>query len=400
MNLDPELLQRLRATPEIFSQIAARSGPELALQDRLRGEFPADLVRTALTLVELRRRGASKFSRAAEMWFDRVGLEQSTSEAVTRHKAQRFPQGARVWDFCCGIGGDAVQLAARGDVIAVDRDRSACLCTQWNAEVYGVADRLRVLCADVTTLADRDGLLHIDPDRRPGRAAGAGPSDSGRRTLKLEEADPGLDTVARLAAEFRGGAIKCSPASNFGGKFPEAEVELVSLDGECKEATIWFGELAQPGTWRATALPSGETLSGDPLSVAAPIGPLGRYLINPDPALVRSGLIDLYAVRHGLSRLDDAEEYLTGDAIPESHLSHAFEVVAEIANNEREIRDYFRGAAVGALEIMCRRIPIDIEALRRRLSLAGRQPAVLIFARIEGRARAVVCRRPATSSAR
>jgi hypothetical protein len=388
MNLDPELLHQLRATPEIFSRIAAATEPELALQDRLRGEFPAELVRGALTLVELRKRGASKFSRAAEMWFDRVGLEQSTSEALARHKARRFPEGVRVWDYCCGIGGDAIQLAARDDVIAVDRDPSACLCTQWNAEVYGVADRLRTLCADVTTLTECEGLLHIDPDRRPA---------SGRRTLKLEEAEPSLDTVTQLAAEFRGGAIKCSPASNFGGKFPAAEVELISLDGECKEATVWFGELAASGTWRATALPSGETLSGDPLSAAAPITPLGRYLINPDPALVRSGLIDLYAVRHGLSRLDDAEEYLTGDAIPDSHLSHAFEVVAEIANNEREIRDYFRGAAVGALEIMCRRIPIDIEALRRRLSLSGRQPAVLIFARIEGRARAVVCRRLVTA---
>jgi hypothetical protein len=396
MKLDPELLQRLRATPQIFARIAAANGPELALQDRLRGEFPPDLVRGALSLVELRKRGATKFARAAEMWFDRVGLEQSTSEAVARHKARRFPQGVRVWDFCCGIGGDAIQLADRGDVIAVDRDRSACVCTQWNGEVYGVADHLRVLCADVTTLADRDGLLHIDPDRRPARAANGSLAASGRRTLKLEEAEPALDTVARLASEFRGGAVKCSPASNFGGKFPAAEVELVSLDGECKEATVWFGELAEAGAWRATALPSGETLAGDPLSAAAPIGPLGRYLINPDPALVRSGLIDLYAVRHGLSRLDDAEEYLTGDAIPDSHLSHAFEVMAEIANNEREIRDYFRSSDVGSLEIMCRRIPIDIEGLRRRLSLAGRQPAVLIFARIEGRARAVVCRRPAT----
>jgi THUMP domain-like len=117
-------------------------------------------------------------------------------------------------------------------------------------------------------------------------------------------------------------------------------------------------------------------------------------VINPDPALVRSGLIDLYAVRQGLSRLDDAEEYLTGDAIPASHLAQAFEVVAQLPNNEREIRDYFRGSDVGSLEIMCRRIPIDIEGLRRRLTLSGRAAAVLVFARIEGRARAVVCRRP------
>src|SRR5207253_4549 len=148
------------------------------------------------------------------------------------------------------------------------------------------------------------------------------------------EGVPGLETLARLMAEFGGGAIKCSPASNFGGKFPRAEVELVSLNGECKEATIWFGELAEPGLWRATALPSGETLAGDPLSAVAPFAPLGRYLIDADPALVRSGLIDLYAVRQGLGRLDDAEEYLTGDTIPNSHFAQSFEVVAQLPNNE------------------------------------------------------------------
>jgi hypothetical protein len=392
MNLDPDLLRRLRATPEVFQQIDTLSGPELALQNRLRAQFPADLVRGALTLVELRRRAVGKFSRAAEMWFDRVGLEQSTAEAVACHKAQRFQGRGRVWDFCCGIGGDAIQLAAGCEVLAVDRDPAACLCTQWNAQAYETAEHLTVLCADIETVADRGGLLHIDPDRRPARTA-SGASAGARRSLKLEEGAPGLETLTRLAAEFSGGAIKTSPASNFGGKFPLAEVELVSLNGECKEATIWFGELAEPGIWRATALPSGESLAGDPLSAAAPIAGLGRYLMNPDPALVRSGLIDLYAVRQGLGRLDDAEEYLTGDAIPASHLAQAFEVVAQLPNNEREIRDYFRGSEVGSLEIMCRRIPIDIEGLRRRLTLSGRAAAVLVFARIEGRARAVVCRR-------
>ena len=388
MNLDPDLLRRMRDAPELFDQISQWQGTEFALQGRLRALFPADVVRGALTLVELRRRAGSKFSRAADMWFDRVGLEQSTAETVSRHKAQRFQGRGRVWDFCCGIGGDAIQIAAHADVLAVDRDPAACLCACWNAEAYGTVDRLTALCADVETLTERDALLHIDPDRRVARTA-----DSGRRSLKLEEGAPPLEVLQRFTHEFRGGAIKCSPASNFGGKFPQAEVELVSLHGECKEATVWFGELSEPGLWRATALPSGETLAGDPLSVAAPLSALGRYLIDPDPGLVRSGLIDLYAVERGLSRLDDAEEYLTGDVIPDSHLAQAFEVQAELPNNEREIRDYFRGSDVGTLEIRCRRIPIDIEGVRRKLTLGGASPGVLVLARIEGRARAVICRR-------
>jgi hypothetical protein len=388
-----DVLRRLHAAPEVFARIAEWKGAELALQERLRVDFPEDIVRAALSLVELRARGWEKFSRAPQMWFDRVGLEQSTSEAVARHKACRF-RGS-VWDYCCGIGGDSVMLAANCDVTAVDRDPAACLYTEYNAQAYGVAGRVTPLCADVESLGERNGLLHIDPDRRPGVRSG----DSGRgapsrkRSLRLEEGSPGLEFVSRLIHEFRGGAIKASPASNFGGKFPHAEIELVSLEGECKEATIWFGELAEPGLWRATALPSGETIAGDPLAAVVPVSPVGRFLFDPDPALVRAGLIDLFASRSGLTRLDDEEEYLTADAPVESPFVRPFEVLANLPNNDREIRAYFRGAEIGALEIKCRRIPIDVEGLRRKLPLSGKKPAVLIFARIGGRARALVCRR-------
>ena len=279
--------------------------------------------------------------------------------------------------------------SARCEVIAVDRSPASCLCAGYNAEVYGVSARVTSRCADVESLVESGGLLHIDPDRRPRDAAGA---RSSRRSLRMEEGSPGLDYLTQLVERFRGGAIKASPAANFGGKFPEAEVELVSLDGECKEATIWFGELAQAGLWRATVLPSGETIAGDPLASVASISPARKYLFDPDPALVRAGLIDLFAVRSDLARLDDEEEYLTGNEPLDSPFVRPFEVVAELPNNEREIRRYFRGAGIGRLEIKCRRIPIDVEAVRRKLPLEGEAAAVLLFADQRPGPRAV-CRR-------
>ncbi len=40
-----DTLGRLHATPEIFARIAEWQGPELGLQQRLRAEFPDDVVR-------------------------------------------------------------------------------------------------------------------------------------------------------------------------------------------------------------------------------------------------------------------------------------------------------------------------------------------------------------------
>lgn len=379
------ILRVLRENSRLFTQLDLSTGTEFRRQQDLRVEFPENVVRAALTLAELRHKGAAKFSHAAEMWFDRQGLEQATPEAVARHKAQRFR--TPVWDYCCGIGGDLVALGERNDVIGVDLSAAACLRARWNAEVYGVAGNVQLICADVTTLTDRSRLVHIDPDRRPAQ------SRSHRPTRRVEDAEPGLPFLYRLMEEFRGGAIKLSPAANFVGKFPSAEVELVSLNGECKEATVWFGELASPGLWRATVLPVGATVSGYPLEADAPAGPLKRFLYDPDPAVVRAGLVNELAAQQGFGRLDEAEEYLTSSDLIDSPFARSFEVLADLPNKDREIRRYFREHRFGQLEIKCRHIPVDAAVVRRKLELSGGEAGVLVFARVGGKSRAVVCRR-------
>jgi hypothetical protein len=211
----------------------------------------------------------------------------------------------------------------------------------------------------------------------------------------LEKSVPGLPFIETLMREFAGGALKLSPAANFVSKFPEAEIELISLAGECKEATVWFGELATPGLWRATVLPAGVTLAGDPLEFAPNVGPLGDFLHDPDPAVVRAGLVDLACGQMGLQRLDPEEEYLTSQDPVDSDLVRSFRVVAELPNNDREIRAFFRRSDFGHVEVKCRRIPIRAEDVLRKLPRPGSARAVLIYARIAGRSRAVVCTRAA-----
>ena len=291
-----DVLTQLRRSGEIFELIGKYSGTEFQIQKQLRARFPVDLVRAAITLAELRRKARTKFSRATEMWFDRKGLEQATAEEVARHKATRF--AGSVFDFCCGIGSDSIALAGHCDVTAVDKSQTACRFAIWNAEVYAADRRLRVINADIASVVGRHGLLHIDPDRRPA---------AGRRTLRVEDCEPGLDVLARMTDEFKGGAIKLSPASNFVGKFRDTEIELVSLAGECKEATVWFGELAGDAPFRATILPERESLAGNPLDALTSVEALGPYLFDPDPSVVRAGLVDLLAEETGLRRLDESE---------------------------------------------------------------------------------------------
>lgn len=379
------ILKHMRDTPQLFALLAAESGRELGVQKRLRSEFDGDLVRAAMTLSDLRKRAESKFTEAANMWFDPKGLEQATSQTVAGHKAQRFSGRSSVNDWCCGIGADAIALARAGcQVDAVDLLNANCLRTEWNAEVCGVADCVSTRHADVTTLDDRSGFLHIDPDRR---------DSLGRRMMRIEDCSPDLAFLQRVATKFDGGAIKLSPASNFGGKFLDAEIELISLDGECREATVWFGELAGEAPFRATSLPSGESIAADPLSAWTNVGEPGEFLFDPDPGIVRAGLVDVLAEQLDLRRLDDAEEYLTGDSLIQSPFLQTFRILDNLANNPKQYRRAVRSHSFGQVEVKCRHIPIHAEAVRRKLPLEGSRPGVLIFARQTGRARAFVCER-------
>lgn len=378
------VLEQLRETPQIFQRLAESEGAELGLQKRLREEFSPEIVRAAITQAELRIKAAARFSRADRMWFSTRGLEQATSEAVAVHKSARF--SGKVYDFCCGIGSDSVALGKQNcNVTSVDLSPLCCRMTEWNAEACGVADRVKTICQDIEELADRDGLLHIDPDRRPGAG--------GRRVRRIEDCEPGLPVLLQLIDEFPGGAIKLSPASNFGGKFPGCEVELVSLDGECREATAWFGELAGQSPFRATALPSGETLAAEPLSAWTNVGELGAWIYDIDPAVVRSGLVDVLAERLNLWRLDDTEEYLSGDSLVESPFVRPFEVLENLPNNDRDVRRAFGRHAFGQAEIKCRHVPIQAEVVRRKLPMKGQGVGTLIYTRQAGRTKVVICRR-------
>src|SRR5581483_3580377 len=72
-----------------------------------------------------------------------------------------------------------------------------------------------------------------------------------------------------------------------------AEAEWVSVDGDVVEAAFWCGPLAAVPR-RATLLPAGVELTGSG-AAAAPVGPVRRYLFDPDGAVVRAHLVAEFA---------------------------------------------------------------------------------------------------------
>jgi hypothetical protein len=376
----------------LLAEVEAVARPGPADLERWRRRAGRTQAAAALRLAEARRRGTLKFSRAAAMWLDPVGLEQATAEVVARAKAARFA-GRSVVDLCCGIGGDSCTLAAVAPaVVAVDADLGMLRRTRWNAEVHGVADRVWPLRADARRFTPPEGWsVHIDPDRR----AGAGP-----RARSLRDYVPGLSRIDALMRMAPGGAVKVGPASDYEECFAAdgVEVELVSLGGECKEATVWFGDLATCRR-RATRLPEGTTWTDrdGPASPQVSVVGVQEWVFDPDPALVHSGLLDRFAAAHGLGRVASGVDYLAGPFDVDTPFLAAFRVIETLPLDLKKLARLVRDRGLGPLEIKVRGLGLTPEQVRPRLRPPGPQPATLLLVGGTGPARAIVARRRSTS---
>lgn len=380
-----QILQSLRDAPEIFAAIKRASPGELQNQKLLRSEFGEELVRAALAVHDARLRAIGRLPSADHLWLTRVGLEQSTAWPVAVHKARRFAGAAAVADLCCGIGIDSAALAGHAPVQAFDLCPAMILRTEWNSQLLEATQPVTGVEGDVTATTWQGRVVHADPDRRAGRD---------RPVKRLEQYQPALDWMQELTRSAEAGAIKISPAANFQQKFAGCEIELVSLGGECREATVWFGGFAGVDPFRATLLPCGETIAASPLSAWAAVVPQANsFLLDPDPSIVRAGLIDVLAEQHSLQRLDPEEEYLTAAEVPDTGFVSAFRILAVLSANPRELRRYLREHPSREYEILCRRIPTDADALRRQLPAGDGPPLAIVICRIGGRARTVVATR-------
>jgi hypothetical protein len=370
----------------LLDQVMRIARPEPRDLERWRKLASPEMVSAAMRLAEGRRRGAAKFSRADRMWFEPIALEQATSEAVARHKARRFAGGDAI-DFCCGIGGDAIAIALLAmRVMAVDRDLGMVRRATWNADVYDVGDRVfGVRCRAESLAIPRDAFVHIDPDRRAG---------GGKRSKAIAGYAPGLDWLLALPSRCRGGAIKLGPASDFEEHFggPAWEIELVSLGGECKEATAWFGDLSRCRR-RATVLPDGATWTDRESGGTARFEELGPWLFDPDPALIRSGLVDGFAAAHDLARFAAGIDLLTGPSPIESPFLATFAVEDVLPLDLKHLRRTVRERGLGPLEIKVRGLDLLPERVRRQLAPNGPNPATIILVGGTDRGRAIVARR-------
>ncbi|MGY1583514.1 class I SAM-dependent methyltransferase [Streptomyces sp. MN13] len=362
---------------------------ELAVATRLRREHPAELVSAALGQARLRQRAAAKFGAedAGRMFFTPNGVEQSTRASVAAYRARRMRElgVTSVADLCCGIGGDAIALARAGiRVLAVDRDPLTAAVARANAEELGLADLVEVREADVTEVdtAGYDAVF-VDPARRGGRG----------RIFDPEAYSPPLSWAVEAAGKARHAALKVAPGIPHEAVPDTAEAEWISDGGDVKEAVLWFG--TAPGLVRATLLPGPRTLTGRGLADPA-VRPVGRFLYEPDGAVIRAHLVAEVAEEVGGGLLDATIAYVTADELRPTPYASAYEITDHLPFNVKKLKALLRERQVGVLTVKKRGSAVEPEELRRKVLPKPHGPgsATVFLTRVAG-APAMLLGRPA-----
>lgn len=385
--LTPEGLTLLDALQPVESTAdVARAVSRL----RAEGHSP-ELVSAVVGQSRLRVKARPKFGEfATRMLFTRAGLEQATRLAVAARHAGRFRAAglAHVADLGCGIGGDALGLAALGiHVAAVDADEMTAAIAAYNLAPFGSAVTVQQGLAEEADLSGVDGVW-LDPARRT-----AGHAETAR--VRPEDYSPSLDWALSLAARMPAG-IKLGPGLDRGLLPDDVEAQWVSADGSTVELVLWSGALARAGVRRAALVLRGDDaweLTGAADAEDEPARALGAFVHEPDGAVIRARLIGDVARSLEAGMLAEKIAYLTSDAALTSPFVASFRVREVLPAETRALSRALRERGIGRLEIKKRGVDVDPAALRTALKLRGDGSATLILSRVGAKRLAILADR-------
>jgi len=317
----------------------------------------------------------------------RLAMEQCSSEATARYKAaivesrladyqtsdfrlQTNPSS--LTDLTGGFGVDCAFMAAAFDEVTyVERNPDLCAIAAANFKALGL-HHIRTVSGDGSKVLEQlpmQDWIYLDPARRDG---------AGRKMVSLADCEPDVVRLMPLLhSHARWVMVKCSPMLDITQALRQLtsmqEVHVVSVQNECKELifvtsaipVVHAVSLRTDGSVESdcTFIPSDEQACQPAYADA-----IGRWLYEPNAALLKAGCFKLPAVRYGLQKLHPNSHLYTSDTLCTAFPGRTFEVVGSSGFGKHDVKSLLGDLRKANLSI--RNFPDSVEGLRRRLHLA------------------------------
>lgn len=374
--------------------LISKSGRELL--ESLSDSSEADLVRllmksdkeqrrhltAAVNLISCRRQAAGKFSKANEMFFTLLSLEQSTGEIIADYIAQRYEPDWLVADLTCGCGGNLISLAKHcRSVIGLDIKPENIAIAALNLDSWGLGGKASLELGDVEKGFPEADAYFIDPARdRPGKS----------KTRSLLNSRPSINSLLPLINSDRPMGIKASPAIDYRELdiFSEKpEIEFISQDNSCKLAMLWFGALKKSQRRASCFYQDYFYQLSDDDPAARNLTPRPRlFLYDPDKAFVRAKLLPQLAAAHSLDLSGGNSPFLFSDSLPSKDLPvfRIFKVLEAEKYSVSRLKEMLKRNKVKRAELICKGVPIETDDLRRRLAIKEGGPYFVFISEFSG----------------
>ena len=306
-------------------------------------------------------------------------FEQSSSE----ESAQRKPlEGDACLDLTCGLGIDSIALARRfRRVVAIERDEALAEVVRYNMALMGI-DNVEVVCTSAEEYVDRCSetfdWVFVDPDRR---------SEQGNKMVCMEDCSPNiLGLMPRLRQIAKRVAIKLSPMFDCAEAFrllAPAEVEVVSIGGECKELNIYTG--AERNLLRVAVIGQGEWEFEEQDMAVMPSEESfedggWRYLHVVDVALQKSR-VAIASLRDYAAMWSNNGFAFSREELPVALAVRSYEIVSIERYRPKELKRRYKGVG---LDIIKRDAQLSVDAVRRALGARSGSEVMVALTTIQG----------------
>ncbi len=344
---------------------------------------PAVDMQTALQQIAGRQAARSKLpswaARSDIYYPPHLSMEQCSSEATARYKAEIAGTGQRFVDLTTGFGVDAAYIAPNfSEVTCVERQQLLTAVTAHNFAVLGLrhVEIVNDDCTDYLHRMESADLVMIDPARR---------DDNGKRTYSIADCQPNvLEMLGELTAKADRLLIKLSPMLDIhkavndieaSGKASVCAVHVVAVKNECKELLL---ELRGKCDTRLKTVCVNLLADGvrevfqyqTPAPAAIGLSPTTmewNYLYEPNAAIMKAGCFDLLGAAFGIAPLGPNSHLFVAETPVTGFPGRGFVVDAVSSVNKKELRQ-----TLGHLDranIAVRNFPLSAKALREQLKL-------------------------------
>ncbi len=368
-------------TPSIVSFIKEHATDDVRKLALGKCDLSGNDLKTALQQIE----GLQKAKQKLPSWAANekvvypvhLSLEQCSSEATARFKAQLVAEGDIMADLTGGFGIDFTFISKHfKQADYVETNEALCKIAENNLHAFGLTN-WQVFNTDAESYlkqhnGQRFDLLFVDPARRDA---------NGRKTVAPSDCTPDLTLLQDVFRQkARKVMVKYSPMLDIGTAIKELRniesIYTISVANECKELLIIQNFEANAGSdirlFCVNIKPQKNdvfttSLNKEKEATVSIATSVGKYLYEPNSSIMKAGAFKSICEAWDIEPLQQNSHLYTSQTLKPEVQGRAFEVIGTCRINAADFNKTFPDTKKANLTI--RNCPLRQEDIRKKLKI-------------------------------